>query len=182
MDRQREIERKGWNQIRPHLVERYENVHRFDGGIEFQAKRGDFSAIDKILRRKVWCECKHEQANLYGNLFLETWSNRREKRPGWMITSEADRLIYHFINDVAFDIDFARLREWYEKNKNFFPVKQQKKTRQENDTWGACVGIEVIRTHVGFDHEWSFHPAAEESKLPIIPAEKRDFVQKQFFQ
>jgi len=107
-------------------------------------------------------ELKAEQSNLYGNLFIETWSNRNLENaiehatigsnPGWIYKSRADFLFYHFINTKElYVINFFRLKQWcfYDYNLFKYPEKVQKKYTQKNDTWGVCVPIEDIMSILG---------------------------------
>jgi penicillin-binding protein-related factor A (putative recombinase) len=102
-------------------------------------------------------ELKAEEANRHGNFFLEEWSNRSRYRRGWMDSLNVCYLLYHFVeSDQLYIIDFQALKKWaywceFEGQPRLyaFPMKQQGKRDQLNDTWGACVPIEVIQREVG---------------------------------
>lgn len=116
--------------------------------------------IFNCSNQQVWSiEVKTELENKHDNFYLETWSNLSRLTPGWMITLIADFLWYYFQDTrVLYSIQLPKLQEWafreaapkgpgriYE-----YPEKQQKKTRQINDTWGRCVPIHIIGQQVGF--------------------------------
>lgn len=104
-------------------------------------------------------EIKAEADNKYGNFYLEIWSNLSRYTTGWMFHLNCDTLLYHFIaSDELYVINFQRLRNWAFREKNGnrkgfiwgFPLCEQKKYSQLNDTHGACVPIRVIERAVGF--------------------------------
>lgn len=58
------------------------------------------------------------------NLFIETWGNKSINRKGWLYTSEADVLVYIFLNGLddkspnMLWIDFSSLRQYVHLNPN----------------------------------------------------------------
>lgn len=128
------------------------------------------SCGDVLMNNKngevIGLELKAEAANQTGNLFLEVWSNRSRFTVGWMFTIDCDVLLYHFIeNDELYVFNLLNLRAWaFCANAGKrpgriwdFPHRKQSKYDQLNDTWGACVPIDVLRDEVGFK---LFHPQA----------------------
>lgn len=132
----------------------------------------DYSFLQKILgdfivtrRDKVSSlELKAEHENGYGNFFLETWSNRKWFNPGWMITSQADYLLYYFVTErELYVISMPRLKEWAfcdyideQGNQHAghiynYREKPQGKYNQLNDTWGRCVKIADVQAAMGAD-------------------------------
>lgn len=110
-------------------------------------------------------EVKAEREDKYGNLFLETWSNKSRFTLGWMFTLNADLLFYHFVlNDDLYIINFQSLKRWAfsDKTPNIYtyPERPQNKYSQLNDTWGRCVPINIIREHVGLKQ---FNPKSEQT-------------------
>jgi len=96
-------------------------------------------------------EVKHEIENIHKNLFLETWSNRHLKQ-GWLYTSRADILIYHFIkNREIYMISMDTLRKWaYEPGHlDVYEEKEQVKYEQINTTCGRPVPIDVLIEKAG---------------------------------
>lgn len=93
------------------------------------------------------------------NLFLETWSNRATKRPGWLWNLDCGEvLLYLFLDTMQVYIArLANLRAWAKSaSRNGstcrlgdFPLKQQTRYEQHNDTWGRCVPIAVLRAEAG---------------------------------
>lgn len=163
-ERSREVEKEGWEQLLP-ILRRYVTSgsllfmdHKRET-IEFQ-KYGDAMGQDKAAKTILRFELKTETADLYGNMFLETWSNRTKFRPGWLVTSEADLLIYQFLKEEkAYVIDMQSLKRWaFGEGEMFGKIyahkeRKQKKVIQDNDTWGFCVPIGVLRKEVGFREE-----------------------------
>jgi len=112
-------------------------------------------------------EMKSEESDKFGNLFLESWSNRNlEDRanhdihgtnPGWMLKLSANLLFYYFIaSDELYVIDMFKLKRWAfgldingHRRINRFPEKAQGKRTQRNDTWGWCVPIKILQKDVG---------------------------------
>lgn len=139
-----------------------------------QESCGDLLFNDRDGR--IWgVECKAEET-YYGNLFLETWSNRnlrnahshadRGSNPGWLLKTRADLLFYHILErDELWIIHMLSLKRWAFVMRSEhrsprasgcapermagrvwdFPIREQRKRRQRNDTWGRCVPIEVLK-------------------------------------
>jgi len=93
------------------------------------------------------------------NFYLEAWSNRRIYRPGWMWTSNADFLFYHFLSsDDLYCIDFQALKRWFHGCDHrsrppwcLWPHAEQGRYVQRNDTWGVLIPINEVEKAVGFD-------------------------------
>src|SRR5262245_11104701 len=92
----------------------------------------------------------------YDKFFIELWSNRKYQTCGWLYTSVADRLVYHYQgDDRLFVMDMTALQRWLARD-NFvgsFPECQQLKCHQLNDTWGALIPHEAVRNAIGFKWE-----------------------------
>jgi hypothetical protein len=119
---------------------------------ELQKSYGDIFMND-LSRAMKTVELKAEESDKHKNLFLETWSNRKWFTPGWMITNKADVLIYHFLQEDFIVVgDLQRLKQWawYDNKILRYPLKQQSKYEQKNDTWGRCVPIRVVVSQCGF--------------------------------
>jgi len=97
-------------------------------------------------------EIKSEASEKYNNFFLETWSNRKWRTVGWMVTNNSDYLFYFFVDTKKlYVINMHKLIKWcFEDGRMFdYPEKKQRKNIQLNDTYGRCVPIEVIKNEVG---------------------------------
>ncbi|HEX7122878.1 MAG TPA: hypothetical protein VF178_10950, partial [Gemmatimonadaceae bacterium] len=97
-------------------------------------------------------EIKAEQENRHGNLFLETWSNRRRRTTGWMFHCKADWLLYYFVlSDECYAVRLPKLQAWaFDRGRIYdFPEREQQKYDQLNDTWGRCVPITTLCNEVG---------------------------------
>lgn len=150
-DKARDVERRSMEILRPFIQQRAYNgqyVVTSKGPLarELQKTVGDvlFNSDSETIYS---IEVKAEEANEYGNLFLETWSNRHRFTVGWMFTLNADLLLYHFLReDELYKIPFAKLRKWaFHDNRIFsFPERKAQKYDQLNDTWGRCVPISVL--------------------------------------
>ena len=92
-------------------------------------------------------DLKTENEDKYGNLFLETWSNKKRNTPGWFppdVGVKADFVYYIFLKQkILYILDLPKLRKWAfeEGNIRRYPEKMQNKYDQLNDTWGRCVKI-----------------------------------------
>jgi hypothetical protein len=89
-------------------------------------------------------ELKVEVKNPYGNLFLETWSNKKWDNPGWFYKSHADLLLYVFLESKEVYLgSLDKIRGWaYKENwETRWKEKKQGKYQQKNDTWGRPVPI-----------------------------------------
>ena len=109
--------------------------------------------------RMIGIELKAEEENKHGNLFLETWSNRKRRTVGWMYYCDADKLFYFFCKERAmYSMDMHELQSWaFDKKRIYeFPEKEQSKYTQMNDTWGRCVPIPVIRDELASFKEFRF--------------------------
>jgi hypothetical protein len=114
-----------------------------------QICRGDLSYSYAGMERFV--EVKTEEKHT-GNLFLETWSNKACNNPGWMVKSNADILIYHFLdNGMTYLFDFKMLKKWFVEKGSAFPEYPQRKNSQENDTWGKIIPLKHLSHALVFD-------------------------------
>ncbi len=119
-----------------------------------QMMTGDFLAkVEKNF--VVAVEVKVEQEDRYGNLFLETWSNRSRWRRGWLDKCEADELWYYFLDEKELYIcNIGNLKQWAfgsgDEAGRIYDFKEacQRKREQKNDTWGRCVPIDVLQAEL----------------------------------
>lgn len=130
-----------------------------DGGRLVLTNKGPLSQFlqetvgDAVVQAQgsAWgCEFKVEQ-RWTGNLFLETWSNRKWFRLGWLFTLQTDALLYYFEDTKTLvSVPFMRLKRWAFEGDNgtgnvyAYRERKQAKYDQRNDTWGRCVPVEVI--------------------------------------
>lgn len=116
---------------------------------ELQLAYGD--ALATIGGRLQVFEFKtEEQAS--ANFFLETWSNRRSNRMGWLYTSRADWLCYYFrtpSNPTLYVLPMRPLRDWLLTGPGRFRHVEQRKREQHNETWGLLAPISEVREAVG---------------------------------
>lgn len=105
-------------------------------------------------------DSKAEAGNLYGNFFIESWSNRRTGRLGWFCTSLSDLISYTFEGtQERFFMDLRALRVWgHTVNEEGteritkFPLKPQNKYVQANDSYGYTVDINTLMKELGPDN------------------------------
>lgn len=124
------------------LVDGHEGLQRWKGDFLYQCRRRGARSV----------ELKCEQENKYGNLFIETWSNRHDYRRGWFDYCGADELWYYFVtNKQLYRCSLLELKQWAKAQQfdgrprlHCFPEKQQGKYTQNNDTWGHCVPIRIL--------------------------------------
>jgi hypothetical protein len=95
-------------------------------------------------------ELKHEERHT-GNIFLETYSWKKRGVPGWLWTTKADLLGFHFINAGLFYLSQTkRIVEFAESDLfEIFRERPQGKYPQPNDTWGRCVPVRVLKKECG---------------------------------
>lgn len=161
----RNIERISLDILRPFIQQRSFNgqyVVTSKGPLSRELQKSVGDALYNSDAETVWSvEIKAELENKHGNFFLETWSNRGKFTPGWMLTLNADLLLYYFIeNDQLYSIPFNRLRKWsfHEGRIYVFPERKQSKYDQLNDTWGRCIPITTLVGELGIREP--FAPAA----------------------
>jgi len=159
-----EVEREGM----PFLQEHYERYLRRE---VFWVPSGRGCPIAKRLQVDLHADglyvangkvCRIDakiESEWTGRLFLETWSNKSEKTPGWLFAQPAKNLeiAYLFVDRQAlFVLSLTSLQSWAVTNglARFHPVKQGRR-EQKNDTWGRVVPVAVLRAEVGFLYEFN---------------------------
>ena len=141
-----QIEAEGQKVLMPWLSRRYENVILNVGGRLSRELQRNADVFVEKAGSIIAIELKIEAENKYKNLYLESWSNKSRFNPGWMLKSDADTLLYYFLDsDEGFAFDFKKLRTWAFDDWQItrYPEKPQGKYSQLNDTWGWCVPIQV---------------------------------------
>jgi hypothetical protein len=150
------IEVRGYEMLKPYLQRTFDEYvyvnteERSELMLAFQQNFGDL--IAKKGKGLYFIDIKTENEDRYGNLFLETWSNKKRGTPGWFMPAEeggvkADFVYYVFLKQrTLYILELGRLRNWAFKGKNLdhYPEKMQNKYDQLNDTWGRCVKIEDL--------------------------------------
>jgi hypothetical protein len=118
-DETRAVERRALEMLDPFL-----RAHAFDGRRVYTNK-GPLSAFlqrsvgDVLINLDVegpdcvsTIEVKAEERER-PTLFLETWSNRSRRTPGWMVTQGADFLFYLFLDTRTLHImRLSELQDW----------------------------------------------------------------------
>ena len=145
------IETMGYELIIPYLKLNFDEYvyvnteERNELMLAFQQNFGDL--IAKKNKALYFIDLKTESEDKYGNLFLETWSNKKRKTPGWFVPDvgvKADFVYYIFLKQkTLYILDLPKLRRWAFEDRNIerYPEKMQMKYNQLNDTWGRCVKI-----------------------------------------
>lgn len=102
---------------------------------------------DYLDEEREYHECKFEQADKYGNFFLEIWSNKSKEIVGWMHKPmKAKYLWYGFLNEgKIYVFNFEELKTWFRANQHNYEEKPQNKYKQENDSWGKPVAIKDLQ-------------------------------------
>ena len=106
------VEQKSKRLLLPFVLERFghapeEVPHTYDAQTQ-----GDW-IVTRQDGYRFYVELKAE-AETTGNLFLETVSNWHTTRYGWLLTSHADWLWYHFLDtNWLYLIPMGALREWF---------------------------------------------------------------------
>lgn len=176
-DAARRLEARAWVHLRPFIDKHTSGLYApvVGGGILAQTVQRTHDVDVLYFRGEELrgLELKCEERNKWGNFFLETWSNKSfgRARDGWMMTCNANTLLYYFLEDSQlFSIPFPQLWTWAfgdsagDRRGNLlngrFEEKAQKRYEQLNATFGCCVPIEVIGKEVGFS-EWRRQPSGE---------------------
>lgn len=113
----------------------------------------------------IWSVELKAEEKFTGNLFLEVWSNRnlesrrsyaeRGSKVGWLYSTRADYLFYHFLDrDELYIFNLHRLKVWcfVQMGEHAlgpgrlweWPEKPQSRYEQFNDTRGRIVPIAVL--------------------------------------
>jgi len=101
----------------------------------------------------VW-NVEHKADNTtHPNLYLETWSNRSREKRGWLYTSRADVLMYHFLKrDDLWIYSMPELQRWAIErggiNRDGLKEVPQNKRAQLNDTWGVPVPVSLLKRQI----------------------------------
>jgi len=115
--------------------------------LSLQRSVGDILVQDH-KKRLIAIEIKTEQENKHNNFFLETWSNMKTFRSGWMLNlSHTDVLWYYFQREKElYTMSFRRLRHWAFTEQKIYrwPERDQRQSAQHNLTRGRCVPIETL--------------------------------------
>lgn len=162
------VEKKALTRLEPLIRE------ESDGRYVLTSKGRLAPFIQEVIGDVIWndrngrmwtVEIKAEEENNFGNLFLETWSNRNLEDPdsharrgsnaGWLFKVQGDLLFYYFIKcDSLYIFNVLGLKRWafgYGENQGRiyqYREKPQSKYSQRNDTWGRCVPISVLISEV----------------------------------
>jgi hypothetical protein len=176
-DECRKLEDASRRHLQQHLLRelvydgRFVRVEKGPMAREFQLTSGDYLwNSDELTAWRVEHKC--EYANTYGNLFLETFSNKSRGKLGWFFTNGADLLLYHFLRSgEVLLLRLAELRMWAYQHENYKGVMQPRVHRykerdqarydQMNDTWGYCVNVAHIEAGM-----WVRRKAVPELLLP----------------
>lgn len=78
----------------------------------------------------------------YNRIFVESLSNKKTQKPGWMFTNQVDLILYVMLGSGELSaFHFPSLRQWCDGNiiENDYPYVPQKKCSQLNDSWGFLV-------------------------------------------
>lgn len=85
-----------------------------------------------INNKKILFEEKNVKAK-YPSIYIETVSNSKTGKPGWLYTSKANILVWNFENKEILFFDFNKLKEIYKEN-------WHKYTDHQNQTYNATQG------------------------------------------
>jgi len=147
------IEAAGVDLMLPVMRERFGGrvVLTNSGRMSKQVQKGLGDAVVEKNDRMYFVEFKVEEYQKTANLFLETWSNRKWKTPGWMLYSHADWLWYFYLDTQnLYCVDFTSLCSWafgcggQDTGRIYQYPERLTRHQQLNDTWGRCVPVEVL--------------------------------------
>lgn len=97
----------------------------------YRSKDIDFIITNTFDGRTAGVEIKTDTYST-GNFFLEELTHEEYQTPGWLYKSEADILVYYFINGTTeqenvYFLNLHRLRNWIDENKKDTKLLTQKK-------------------------------------------------------
>lgn len=145
-----EIEREGMLVLTPYLKKICDNAEFVITGKSYFAQKFLGDAVARMNGKAKFIEIKVERVHT-GNLFLETWSNRSQRTPGWMLTCLADLLWYYFLDEnKLYTVHMPTLQLWAfghgESSGSIYghPERRQGVREQKNDTWGRVVRIKDL--------------------------------------
>lgn len=139
---------------REHLrrVDPSSDVHDVQSDPRFQ-HRGVDLLWDRPAKEPLGVEVKGDRHARRGNYFLELVSNLEKDTPGCFLYSEADLLLYVFLETrEVHSLPLPRLREWFLPRASTYPLKHTRTRTGRNSytTVGAIVPIkEVLAAGVG---------------------------------
>jgi hypothetical protein len=173
------VERIGLRLLLPRLVENYTVYFHTDKAR--QREFGDLTAypLDKGLVRPFTFEMKAEERHT-GNLFIETWSNRSERNPGWLYTCRAEYLFYVFTDKgLVYRLAFGSFFHWLVGHEtgsqhprlDRYPELPQRKCVQLNDTWGRLVPVEHCLAN-GWCREFTLDAAKSITDAELFKAQQ----------
>lgn len=122
-------------------------------------RESQFAGIDRIWTHRTTGEeyaveykCDHRTAATH-RVFIETVSNANSGRPGWVITSEADLLIYYCHGlGFAFRASMPKVQEVYEARWSGLKVRSAQNIGRDGrvyDTLGVCVNKNKFKRDLG---------------------------------
>jgi len=130
--------------VRYGLEKVYKDVRTVPKNIDDQLVWGDLVVPGAVAMglKKIKVEVKTERVHT-GNVFWEQWSNRATGREGWGKTSPADELFYLFWGEgIGYRFPrFQNLMWLVDYYQHDFPLVEQKKYEQGNDSWGRLIPI-----------------------------------------
>lgn len=163
-----ELEKQSLGVLIPMLLEMFDGnmlaTNSHSHSADLQKTCGDFLArksIGDVIGLEMKAEMKHT-----GNVFIETWSNRKWFASGWLFTSKADYILYHFLDsEVCYVISMRGLKTFCHitespKTKKpgrllDYPEVPQKKYDQLNDTWGRLIPVGDLKSAQCLKEFWT---------------------------
>lgn len=154
-----EIEHRGLGEISA-IYRRWLGVEIvWIGGETALGKKLQFAGCDGCYQNKAtgetrWIDAKVDQRlPETRNLFIETWSNKRTGRPGWLWNKFGGEIeIAYLALGTGSLLRIPRLSDlqcWAMENISKYEEVQQRAHNQRNDTWGRLVPAEDL-TGLGF--------------------------------
>lgn len=148
-------------------------VHRFDRSMDIEARHAprldhwlsehydlrvatddeQRAGVDRIAtddfgaRTTLDYKCD-ERAHITGNLFIETVSNSRTRRPGWALTSSADWLVYFAVPDLVWMFLMRHIRSAMPTWRRC--CHERAAANAGYSTFGLCVPFRLARQRVEY--------------------------------
>lgn len=178
-ERASKVEEEAIKELLPWLRGVCDSVDQTNFSSFLQKVWGDFIATKRGRSYSIELKAEWEHRK---NFFLEMFSNMKWGTPGWMLTSQANLLFYFFgETQTLYVMSLNRLREWafavdsaHRQRLDSYPLKQQNKYDQLNDTWGRCVPIEDVMAGIKVRVITADDRATQLERLPLTEVNAAD--------
>lgn len=129
--------------------------------LEYRSKDIDFLVENLVTGKKTTVEIKTDtRATQTGNLFIEEWTNKECAVPGYLYKSQADIIVFYFVNGLrkhthnAIYVSLPALRAFVEANKDNSRILKRREVNGGYDPYnkkktvtGWTMPVTVLLSH-----------------------------------